>query len=407
MESNSKSGNRGEVELQVQEAPLKIGNRNKTLIFGIPKESSEEEKRVALTPDAVKRLVFEGHRVIIQKDAGISAFFKDNDYTEYGAEIVSTLEEVYQADIILKITPPSDKEISLLKKGKTILSFLCYQDTEKAYYNQLLRKKANAIAYDFIRDKSGRYPFLYAMSEIVGKLVVMAASYYLSDNTLGNGTLLGHVTGITPTEVVIVGAGTVAINACRTALGMGCSVKVFDVSIEKLRRLQDAVGQHVFTSVYNENVMGKAIADADVLIAAKHTFGPFSPVIVKDDMVKTMKEGSVIIDVSIDQGGCCETSHKTSHKMPVFKKYGMTHYCVPNIASRVPKTSSVAISNYLLPRLIEMGECGGIEGMIKNDPFFAKGVYVFNGKLTNQLIAEKFSLSSQPLELILPTFLGS
>lgn len=407
MESSSKSGNGREIELQVQESPLKIEKRNKTLIFGIPKESSEEERRIALIPDAVKCLVFEGYRVIIQKDSGISAFFKDNDYAEQGAEIVSTLEEVYQADIILKISHPSEKEISLLKKGKTILSFLCYQDTDKSYYNQLLRKKANAIAYDFIKDKFGRYPFLYAMSEIVGKLVVMIASYYLSDNILGKGTLFGHISGIMPTEVIIIGAGTVAINACRAALGMGCSVKVFDVSMDKLRRLQDAVGQHVFTSVYNEDIMEKVIADADVLIAAKHTFAPFSPVIVKDSMMKKMKEGSVVIDVSIDQGGCCETSHKTSHKMPVFKKYGVTHYCVPNIASKVPKTSSVAISNYLLPKLIEMGKCGGIEGMIKNERTFAKGVYVFNGKLTNQLIAEKISLSSQPLELILPTFFGS
>jgi Alanine dehydrogenase len=396
-------------ELKVQEERREIQKQKKMLVIGIPKECCDEEKRIPLIPESVKQLVAEGHRVLIQNGAGESAFYSDHDFTDVGAEMVPTLEEVFEADVIVKIQPLTESELEVWPKGKTLFSALQFQSREKSYFRKLSSKKTTAVAYELIREKSGNFPLLKAMSEIVGSAVMMIGADYLSDPHYGNGTMVGSFPGIKPTQVVFVGAGTVVLNACRTAIGMGCIVKVFDDSICKLRDLQQALGNRVYTNILDPQELEKAIVEADILVSAKHSSSSVgcSPVIVKESTVKRMKAGSVIIDVSIDQGGCCETSRLTNHKNPVYELYGVTHYCVPNIASKVPRTASLCISNYLQKALLQISEFGDIEGVLQNNANFAHGVYCFNGKLTNRMISEKFGLPFKPLELILPMFLKS
>ena len=391
-------------ELQVREEMREIPLAKKTLVIGLPKETDGDEKRVSLTPRAVRQLVGGGHRVLVEKSAGDGAYFSDNEYSEAGAEIMENAEEVLQADVVVKVLPPDDTELTKMRKGRVLVSSMRYQTLTKSYFTRLASKKTTALSYELIQMPNGHYPFLKAMSEIVGNSVVVIGASYLSDPYMGNGTMVGSFPGLPPTEIVCVGAGTVIQNACRVANGMGCAVKVFDDSIYKLRELQNAVGMPIYTSTIDMETLDIAIEKADILITAKHTFSAHSPLIVKESVVAKMKPGSVLIDVSIDQGGCCETSKPTTHRNPAYKLHDVTHYCVPNIASRVPRTASTAISNYLLPSLLQLGECGGIETLLQHDHSFSKGAYMFNGKLTNQRVAEKFSISYNPIELLLPLY---
>lgn len=391
-------------ELQVREEMVEVPLSKKTLVIGIPKETDEDEKRVALTPRAVRQLVRDGHRVVVEREAGAGAYFSDREYSEAGAEIKESADEVFHADVVVKVLPPDDAEMAKMKKGRVLFSSMRYQTLSKSYFMRLSTKKITALSYELIQMPNGHYPFLKAMSEIVGNSVVVIGASYLSDPYMGNGTMVGSFPGLPPTEIVCVGAGTVIQNACRVAKGMGCAVKVFDDSIYKLRELQNVVGVPIYTSTMDMETLDAAIEKADILITAKHTFSAHSPLIVKESVVSKMKPGSVLIDVSIDQGGCCETSKPTTHRNPTYKMHDVTHYCVPNIASRVPRTASMAISNYLLPALLQLGEYGGIDALLQRDPSFSKGAYMFNGKLTNQRVAAKFSMSYNPIELLLPLY---
>lgn len=383
---------------------LETAVKKNKLIIGIPKELSTNESRVGIVPEAVLLLVENGHRVLVEENAGIKAHFSNEHYAEAGAEIVKSASEVYKADILIKIAPPTEAEIEMLERGKTLMSSIFLRNRNKAYFQKLSTKKVKAIAYELIQDKTGGFPVLKSMSEIIGNTAVLIAAEYLSHPTLGRGIMLGGFPGIKPTEVVIIGAGTVAENAARTALGMGAYVKIFDNSIYKLRSIQNKLGSRIFSSILQPKVLLKALKEADVVISAKHSASGLVPCFISEEMVNQMTPGAVIVDVSIDQGGCFETSRLTSHKDPVYQVNGITHYCVPNIASRVPHTASYSLSNYIVPMLLNISEMGGIDTTIKTDNTFNKGVYMFNGTLTNKNIGEMFDLPAQDLDLLMSAF---
>ncbi|OFY88643.1 MAG: alanine dehydrogenase, partial [Bacteroidetes bacterium RIFCSPLOWO2_12_FULL_31_6] len=326
------------------------------------------------------------------------------DYSEAGAQIAYTAEEVYKSDIILKVAPPSMEEIELMQFRQTLISSIQITVQPEDFLKRLSAKKISAIAFDYIRDKIGIYPIVRAMSEIAGGTSILIAAEYLSNVNDGNGTMLGGTTGVSPTEVVILGAGTVGEYAARAALGLGAAVKVFDNSIYKLRRLQNNLGIRVFTSIIQPKVLKKALSNADVVVGAILATEGRTPCVVTEEMVSEMKTGAIIIDVSIDQGGCFETSHITNHEQPVFKKYGIVHYCVPNIASRVSRTASYALSNIFTPILLNVGEAGGIENMLRQDHGVRNGVYMYKGILTNKYLGNYFHLPYKDIDLLMAAF---
>lgn len=391
----------GGEKLLPREEILEMNRQKSSLVIGVPRETSFQECRIPLVPQAVGLLIANGHQVLIESDAGKAAHFKNEEFAEAGANIVYTTEELFKADIILKVAPPSIEEADLLKARQTLLSSLHLTGQNREYFEKLMAKKITAIAFEFIRDKIGTFPVLRAMSEIVGTAAIFISSGYLEDGTYGMGTLFGGFPGITPTEVVILGAGTVAEYAARAALGLGAVVKIFDNNIYKLRRIQDSLHARVFTSIVQPKVLLKVLKTADVVIGAVHSSEGPTPIIVTEDMVQQMKNGSIIIDISIDQGGCFETSRITNHVNPVYKKFDVTHYCVPNIASKFPHTASYALSNFFTPILLKVGDLGGIENMIRLDYGLRHGAYLFNGTLTKPYIGDYFTLPCQDIDLLL------
>ena len=390
--------------LMPQEEKLEIQSGCASLTIGLPKEISKTESRICLAPEAVKMLVENGHRVIVEKDAAESARFTNHQYAEAGADIVEHAREVFVADIILKVAPLTIKETAVVKDRQVIFSALHLSNQSKSFFKSLISKKVTAIAFENIKDKSGAYPVTRSMSEIVGNASILLAADYLSNPEYGKGEMLGGFPGIRPTEIVIIGAGTVAENAVRTALGMGAFVKVFDRSIYKLERIQRNLNHRLFTSVLQPKLLESALQTADVVIAAMHSANGRAPFVISEGMVQKMKSGSIIIDVSIDQGGCVETSEITNHLNPVFKKHGVTHYCVPNIASIVPHTASFAFSNFFTPILLKIGEAGGLEKYLMQDYGFCKGIYLLNGIVTNKQVGKNFNLPYQDLDLLMAAF---
>ena len=384
-----------------QEEMLEIGRKKQSLYIGIPRETEFQEQRVALVPEAVGLLVSNGHRVIIETNAGSKANFSDNDYSEAGGEIVYSAKEVYNADMILKVTPPSNNEISMMKHKQILFSALQLTVQPGDALKKLINKKITAIAWDYIEDEEGVFPIIRSMGEIAGTTSILIAGELMSNANDGKGLMLGGAAGITPPEVVIIGAGTVGQYAAQAALALGVSVKVFDNSVARLRRLQRDMGQRIFTSVIQPKVLAKALKRCDVAIGALRVPHGRTPCVVSEDMIKDMKESAVIVDVSIDKGGCFETSRLTNHKQPTFKKHDVIHYCVPNIASRVPRTASLALSNIFSPLVLEMGEMGGCREMIKKDPGFRSGVYIYQGKLTSEILGKVFDLPYKNIELLL------
>ncbi len=393
-----------ESSLMPQEQVMEVGRRKKSLFIGIPKEITFQEHRVPLTPSAVAVLVGRGHEVVIQRGAGEPAQFQDNDYSEAGAMVVDAAEEVYKADLILKVAPPTHAEIELLRHKQTLISALQLTVQPKDTLRRMMEKRMTAVAWDFIKDREGIYPIIRAMGEIAGNTAIQIASEYLSAEKGGPGLMLGGISGVEPTEVVVIGAGTVGEFAARAALGLGASVKVFDKSIYRLRRLQNDIGQRVWTSVVQPAELRKALKNADVAIGALRPEQGRTPMVVTEEMVRDMKAGSVIVDVSIDRGGTFETSEVTTHTDPVFKKYGVIHYCVPNMASRVPRTASTALSNIFGPMLLNMGEVGGFEDLIKRDLGVRHGVYLYNGAVTSRILGEAFKLPYKDLDILLAAF---
>jgi alanine dehydrogenase len=390
--------------LQPQEQLLEVGDYSKRLQVGIPLESSYQENRVALVPDSVAVLVNNGHEVVVETGAGKNAGFDDRAFSEAGAKIAYDKKEAFQCDLVLKVAPPSHEEISLMGHKQTLFSALQLSIHPRDTLKKLMDKKISAIAWDYVQDEEFKFPVVRAMGEIAGNTSMIVAAEYLSRGKNGQGLMLGGISGVAPTEVVVIGAGTVGEYATRAALGFGAVVKVFDFSIYRLRRLQNDIGQRLYTSVIQPEELKRALNQADVVIGALRSRDGRTPTVVTEEMVQSMKDGTVIVDVCVDQGGCFETSEVTNHTNPIFVKHGVIHYGVPNIASRVSKTASMALSNIFTPLILNIGRNGGCSSLIKKDPGFRHGVYLYNGTLTNQSLGEAFRLPFKDIDLLFAAF---
>lgn len=384
-----------------QEEMLEVGRRSSELQIGIPKETSFQEKRVSLVPAAVAVLVNNGHQVTVETGAGTNANYQDKDYSDAGASIAYSPDQVYKSDIVLKVAPPTFDEIEMMNHKQKLISALQLTVQQKNYFNHLISKKITGLAFDYIKDKSGIYPVVRSMSEIAGNAAILIAGEYLSTTNNGIGMMFGGISGVPPTEVVIIGSGTVSEFAARAAIGFGAYVKVFDNSLYRLRRIQNDLGQRLFTSIIEPRQLEKALQTADVVIGALRAKEGRTPIVVSEEMVSNMKFGSVIIDISIDQGGCFETSEVTNHVNPVFKKYGVTHYCVPNVASRVSQTASLALSNIFTPMLMEMGQKGGMDNLLRMNAGVRNGAYMYNGIVTHKYIGETYGLPYKDIDLLI------
>ncbi len=384
-----------------KEEMLEIARKKGVLYIGIPKETSFQERRVALVPEAISLLVANGHRVLVESKSGEGSHFTDNDYSEAGAEICYDRKQVFSCDIIFKVAPVSEEEVELMPGHQTLISALQISIQPKEILQKLIQKKVTAVAWDYIRDETGGFPVVRTMGEIAGTTSMLVAGELLSSFNNGKGIMLGGIAGVQPTEVVVIGAGTVGEYATRAALGLGASVKVFDNSLTRLRRLQNDLGARVYTSVIQPKVLAKSLMRADVVIGALRAPLGRTPCVVTEEMIENMKADSVVIDVSIDQGGCFETSRVTNHNNPTFEKHGVIHYCVPNIASRVSRTASFALSNIFSPILVDMGDKGGCGDLIARDLGFRSGVYIYKGILTSEVLGKVFDLKYKDIELLL------
>lgn len=393
-----------EVSMLPQEQTLETGRKGKHLFIGIPTEVAAQEHRVPLTPASVSVLTGRGHEIVVQRGVGGSVQFQDSDYSEAGAKLVDDARGVFEADMILKVAAPVEAEIALLRHKQILISALQMGGQHRESLRSMMDKKVTAVAWDFIKDREGIYPIIRAMGEIAGNTAIQIAAEHLSTDKGGQGLMLGGISGVAPAEVVVIGAGTVGEFATRAALGVGASVKVFDKSIYRLRRLQSILGQRIWTSIIQPDVLQQALLQADVAVGALRPEHGRTPMVVTEDMVGQMKTGSVIVDVSIDRGGCFETSEQTTLVDPVFRKYGVVHYCVPNIASRVPRTASYALTNIFTPILLTMGEVGHFEDVIKRNLGLRQGVYLYNGALTSDVLSEAYRLPFKDLDIMLAAF---
>lgn len=396
--------NLGNTAFMQKEEQLETAVRQRKITIGIPCDKKNDEKRVALTPEAVNILVESGNEVIVQKGAGAGANYSDKDYAENGALITESPARVFSADAVIKVAPFTLQEAEFLKGNQIVLSFLNVLLLSEETLGRLIRKKVTAIALEKIRDTNGVMPVMESMSEISGVTSVLIASDYLSNHHGGKGVLLGGITGVTPTEVVIIGANTAGEYAARAALGLGSQVKVFDKSLHKLRRFQNLIGQRLQTSVFHPQVLRKAIKSADVLIGAIELEDLRPLYYITEDMVRSMKKGAVVIDLSIDRGGCIETTECRALRDPVYEKHGVIHFSAWNLPSRVARTASIALSNIFNPLLQNIAESGGIIQLIKNDRGIRNGVYLFNGILTNETLGQKFGAISKDLDLLIGAF---
>lgn len=387
--------------LTPQEECLEIPQKKEKLFIGIPKENAFQENRIALSPAAVKTLIKAGHRIVVEENAGVESGFLDFEYSEAGAQIAYSAEQVFKAHVILKVAPPTLEEIDLCTPGQIIISPIHLPSLSEEYIYRLKKKRVTALAMEYMKDESGIFPFVRMMSEMAGISAMQTAAELLSKTSAGQGILLGGISGVPPTKVVILGAGVVAEVAARVALGYGAEVRVFDNNIRKLMRLQSNLGQKLYTGTFNSPELEIELCSADVAIGAIHSETGRTPIIVSDQMVKNMKIGSVIIDVSIDQGGCFATSKMTTHDNPTFTEYGIIHYCVPNIVARIPQTSSKVISNILTPFFLEAGGTQGIEALLHSSPGFRNGVYMYKGCLTNKYLSDFFNVKYTDLNLLL------
>ena len=388
-----------------QELLQGISKVNNRLSIGIPRERYKGEKRLALTPEAVDMLTGCGHRVLLETGAGLGINYSDNHYSEAGAEIVDTPEELFQADIILKILPPLPGEIALMKPRSTIFSMVQFDLFSQEAFELMQMKRITALSYEQMADEYNRYPVLNVTSEIEGAASITIASELLSNTQGGKGILFGGIPGVSPTEVVIVGAGNAGTVAARAALALGASVKVFDNDINKLRMIQQVLGQGLFTSTFHPNVLRNAFVSADVVIGAMRYINVKHRYVIAEDLVRMMKKGALVIDLRVNQGGCFETTCCLSKDDPhVFEQYGVLHYCMHNLSNRVARTTSMAYSNIFVPLLLNLGDIGSVQGLIGSDHGFRKGIYMYYGKAVNSYISNHFNLSSNDIDLYLSAF---
>ncbi|MDC0177965.1 alanine dehydrogenase [Polaribacter sp.] len=387
-------------ELLPQEEMLEIKKQKGELFIGVPKETYLGEKRVCLTPDAVSALCAHGHRIVIETGAGENANYSDKEYAEAGAKISYDIEEAFKCNIVLKVAPPTQKEIEYMNPKAILISSLQLKTQQRKYFECIAKKKITAVSFDYIKDDHDTYPIVKSLSEIAGTASVLIAAELMSGTNKGNGLLLGNIGGVPPTSVVVFGAGTVGEYAVRTAIGLGARVKVFDNSITKLRKLQHSLSTPIYTSTLQPKSVAKALMRADVAIGAIRGKNR-SPIVATEEMVANMKEGAIIIDVSIDRGGCFETSNVTTHAAPTFVKHGVVHYCVPNILARYSRTASLSISNIFTPYLLNIAEEGGFENAARFNKSLRNGMYFYHGVLTNRTVADWFNLPYRDINLLI------
>lgn len=383
------------------EETLDIKPKVSQLRIGIPKETAFQENRIALTPESVGVLVSNGHEVIMEHNAGDAAHYHDKDYSEAGAKIVYDKAEVFKAPLLVKSAPVIEEDLPLLQMNQTIISPIHLSALKAELLEKMMEKRITGISFENLKDDSGSYPIVRSMSEIAGSAVMLLAAQYLSSANHGKGVLLGGISGIPPTKVIILGAGIVGEYAARAALALGASVKVFDNSVYRLKRLQNNIGFRIYTSVIEPRILSKQLKTCEVAVGALSSQSGRTPVVVTEEMVSNMRPGSVIIDVSIDRGGCFETSEITSHEHPIFLKYGVIHYCVPNIPSGFARTASQAISNVLMPLVMEAGDEGGFEALVWHKIHLRSGIYLFKGALTNFHLSQRFDLKYTDLNLLI------
>lgn len=396
--------NIGNTAFMPREELLEIKQKTRKIRIGIPLESESGEKRVALTPESVNLLVDNGNEVILQKGAGIGSKYTDTDYSEHGARIVTSASEVFDADVVIKVAPFNEEEAGLTRPNQIVMSYLNVLKLTEETLTNLIRKKVTAFSFERIMDKDGMMPVIESMSEISGITSVLIASEHLSSMHGGKGIMLGGITGITPTDVVIIGANTAGEYAARAALGLGARVKVFDNSVNKLRRFQNLVGQRLETSVFHPQVLVKSLKSADVLIGAIELEDLRPWYYISEDMIMMMKKGSVVIDLSIDRGGCIETTECREMQDPVYEKHGVIHFSAWNLPSRVARTATIALSNIFTPMLQHLADSGGITPLLKNNNGLRHGVYLYNGILTNETLGQKFGILSKDIDLLLAAF---
>lgn len=386
---------------ETQEEVLDIPHKSKPLLIGIPKEVAFQENRIGLIPDAVSVLVANGHEVMVETQAGLGSRYTDKDYADAGARIVYEKEEVYKCPILVKTAPPVEADLPFLQTHQTIISPLHLSALKKDLMEKLMAKKITALSIENIKDENQNYPILRSMSELTGSAVMLIAGQYLSNFNQGKGVLLGGISGVPPTKVVIIGADIIGEFATRNALALGASVKVFDNNVSRLQRLQNNLGQRVWTSVLEPKILAKQLKTCEVAVGALRNEIGRAPIVVTEEMVSAMRPGSIIIDVAIDRGGCFETTELTDHENPIIIKHDVIHYGVPNIPSGFARTASQAISNVLMPLLIQVGDQGGLEEIIWQQVQLREGIYLYKGALTDFYISEKFNLKFTDLNLLI------
>ncbi|MEE9440166.1 MAG: alanine dehydrogenase [Saprospiraceae bacterium] len=394
-----------ESQFETQEERLAIDEQSGSVIIGVPMENPNLESRVALVPNSIRTLVGYGHKVMVQSGAGEKSNFSDHNYSEAGAIICTTANEVFKSDIIVKISPISIQELDMMHDGKVIISPIQLPTLSQEYFLKLQQKKITALAMEYIQAEDKSFPIVQITSELSGMVAIQTAAELLQNTKQGRGVLLGGVSGVPPAKVVILGAGLVGEFATKTALNLGASVRIFDNDITKIMRLQSAIGRQLHTSSINPVYLAYQLLSADVVIGAMHSTQGRTPILVTEEMVSKMKEGAVIVDISIDQGGCIETSEITTHQDPTFVKHGIIHYCVPNIASKVSRTASVAVSNIIIPLLVKAGSCLNIEELLYSSAGTRNGCYSYKGRITNEYISRRFELKYTNLDLLLTSSL--
>lgn len=375
---------------------LDVVKKGKQFGIGIPKETCLNERRTCITPDAVQVLVEHGHDIIIESGAGQGSFFTDLQYSESGAKITKDPKEAFGQDLILKINPPTEEEIDYMKPNTYLVSALQINLRDKDYFLKLAEKKVNAIAFEFIVDEYKQLALVRLVGEIAGTVSVLYASELLA---LSNGLMLGGITGVRPSEVIILGAGIVGEFATKAAIGLGASVRVFDNSLSKLRRLHTLVDSRVPTSIIDPKELSKALRRADVVIGALPRLN-MTP-IVTEDMVMNMKKGSVIIDITIDNGKVIETSELTTMEDPYIIKHGVIHCGLPNLTSRMPRTTTKAISNFFLSYILNYDEEGGFENMLVRKNEMKQSLYMYKGRHTKKSICDRFGLTYHDINLLI------
>ena len=367
------------------------------MIIGIPKEIKPQENRIAVLPSGVMSFIDAGHEVYVEKNAGVGSGFSDEEYIKAGAKIVDTPKEVYAADMIYKVKEPLEPEYGYLREGQIIFTYLhLAPDVEQT--NALIKSKATAIAYETVQLPDGSLPLLAPMSAVAGRMSVQVGAYLLQKINNGSGVLLGGVTGVEPGHAVIIGGGVVGLNAAKMAVGLGARVTILDVSIERLAYIDDILAGNVVTLVSNRYNIAKAVAEADLIVGAVLIPGAKAPMLVTEQMLMTMRQGSVVVDVAIDQGGCIETVDRlTNHENPYFIKHGIVHYSVPNMPGAVPRTSTFALSNATISYALQIAN-KGVEAAMRDNPALVKGLNVYKGKIAYKGVAEAQGLPYEPVE---------